>query len=329
MPSSVLDRYNKVLKDLAGEENGKGTSHGEKTDPLARYRQAYQEGDTLAVIFDTADKDGSLSYTDENGIQVYINVKDLMKAMPYYGKDISGRMIGKKFTAKIRSIDAKAGVVHVVGTATKTSTKRKIESEIKKALKEGEHPSVMGRIIRLNDKTAYVDILGRGLLGICNVAYWRHTFVSSLRDEAKVGDLLEFQVTDVNKMRPDSKIANSLHIHSDSVYILSRVELSDDPWKNIPDNLTVGTAILVRCTERPEGKTFWWGTTNVAPGLQVMCDYNPRLKIMQDRTYKCNIFRLDREAHKFQASPFEMTDIGIGKDAEKNLEILTNNEILK
>ena len=129
MASSILKKYNRAL------ENKVKAEAVVQEGPFDFYKMALEEGDSLEVPFDYASEDGSLSYTDKNGIKVLITSEALLNAMPYYDARIKDKFLAGDFVVKIDKIDEKAGVVYVKSARENAhSTRAIISSEIKKQI---------------------------------------------------------------------------------------------------------------------------------------------------------------------------------------------------
>lgn len=312
--AGLLSKYNRIMHERMKD----GGVSKDGFDPLEKYRDAKEDRDLIEVSFSYADKDGNLFMKDENGVLVRCLYEDLLEAMPYYNTYLKDRFIGSTFVSRIKAIDEENRVVTVVSArSNEKATKSRLMSEIKSSLDKGHSPVVVGRVVKVEPKRIYVDILNKGILGVCGIKYWRKGYVQEFREEVSSGELLDFEVTGVLKPRNETSPRRP-------GYLLSRLNLTSDPWEGIPDSLTAGAAIVVKCIDKPEGKGYWWGTSDLCPGVSIMCDYNKKVsEIRPSLLYKCKIFRLDKEKRTFQVTPIEAVDSGFSYATAENLKILS------
>ena len=330
MSSKYLEKFNRNFEEMIVDE-GKEAVAKKQSDPIELYRIAKRDGDLLAVVFEYADTDGNLSMKDENGINIVLKKDTLSKDLSYYRERIKDKFLGTEFVVKIDSIDDETRTVFTRSArSTAGATKHRIIGEIQKELKAEHTPILVGRVTKVSDDIVYVDLLCRGILGICNIKYWRKGYVQNLRDEVKVGDLVRFEVMDTLKSNStkDSSVRGKTGSR-DPAFVLSREDITRDPWKDIPSGVKEGDVILVKCVDKPKNTSFWWGQTSLAPGLQVMCDYNTKFPIALKRVYKCKVKRFSVEDRRFQAVPFAVTDIGLDDVASANLRIISSKKVEK
>lgn len=329
MANSVLQRYSRALDQKVADDGVEAVSK-QQEDPLAVYENAMKEKDRLEVIFEIADKDGNLYLTDPNGIKILATAKDLLDAMPYYQKRIKDKFIGKSFVVNITKVDREKKIVYVKSSRSSAgATKAIIIREIQKELNAGHKPVVNGRVTKVTDDTVYVDLLVRGILGVCTIAYWRKGYTQSLKSEVKYGDILKFEIT--GRMEPQkTQTGEELKkkTGAQTAFLLSRKDITSDPWKNVSPIIQPNAVCLIKCIEKPDGKTYWWGSTPLAAGIQVMCDYNDKFGIATGRTYKCKIRAYDPKKGVLKATPFESTTIGMDGEKLNNLKFLTSKKPL-
>lgn len=322
--ATLLQKYNKELRrQMEGEDVKKKVKAPLENDPMQKFRDAFEDKEYIEVMFDAADGDGSLYTVDKSGIRITISAKDLLDAIPYYSSYNKDKYIGTTLIVRIKEIDEDNKTVHVVsGKSSQKTTRNRIISEIKKQLSQDKHPVVVCRVTKLFKDKIYLDILCKGIFGTCAGKYFRTGFVHDLREETKVNELIEFEITGeiVSKKGKQEEVDG---------FRLSRLNLTENPWKSLPAEIQEGSVILVKCIERPDGKNYWWGASKLIPDIELMCDYNNKLSIRELLTYKCKVTKVDPKKKILRAAPFAATDIGIDSDTADNLRILTNNKKLK
>lgn len=305
--TSALDKFSQRFKKLVDEDK--------RIDPFEKYEACLKNKDLIAVKFTLADPEGSLYYTDKNGIKCMISEDDLSYALDYYEPFMKSQFINREFFVVIKEIDRENNTVYYRSARSNHyATSEKVISEISGALKDEKHPEIYGKINRVSGNMVYVDIYEKGVLGMCPVREWRKGYTQRLADEAKVGMILPFIVKE--EARPPKKAGIR------KAFMLSRIELTRDPWEDLSPEIEEGSVILVECLDRPPKVTWWWGRTNSAPEIPVWGEYNSKFQVRQGITYKCKVTKLDRENKRFQAVPFDITDFK-SEEVEENFRILT------
>ena len=300
MSTKLIDKYSNALRKSAPV-----TMEEEVTsnDPLAKYRECEKNRNTFDVLFSYVAPNGDLSVKDEDGVTVVLKADVLSQDLPFYDQRKRGIFLARTFTVKITEIDEKSNTVYVrSGRSQRGSVKNQMISEIMSALEADQHPKITGRVIRVNDSRALIDIAGKGILGICHVSNWSSAYTRYLKEACKEGDIFDFRILRPLKKQKDKTQG----------FELSRLEFAEDPWKNIPAEYAVQDAVIaIRCVDRPKGKTFWWGVSKMIPGIEIMGDYTKRfddVKVLMGITYKCKVTHVDLEKHVFKVVPFEVAD---------------------
>jgi hypothetical protein len=317
----MLEKYNKMMSKQSTavipqqQKTSKKESSGDK---LAQYRAALDDKDAqLELSFDYASPEGDLSVQDSNGVQIILRAADFEKDAPYYDEHIKDRFIGHLMVVKVAEI--KDGVVYVRSAhSTGASTKGAIMKEIFTELGKGNKPPVMGRIIRSDNGKALVDICGVGIFGICQAKDWQKGYVRDLSQQCKTGQLFQFNVT---RELPRKK-------GKDISFELDHEPYTTDPWAEIPKDLFEENAVIVvRCAEKPTGKSYWWGVSKRVPAIEVMGDFNHNLTVLAGASYKCKILKIEPAAHKFKVVPFAVAEEGIG--TSDNIRFVTSKKPVK
>ena len=91
---------------------------------------------------------------------------------------------------------------------------------------------------------------------------------------------------------------------------------------------------MVRCVEKPVGKTYWWGVSERTPGIEIMGDFTVKLgnkDIIEGITYKCKIKEIEvsdnHKRNRFTVIPFGVSDDDVEKvEAVRRLRKKTDVE---
>lgn len=303
----LIDQISTELKkdplfiDKAGREEEALTKKAEKAkleEALAPFLEAEKAHEKFDVIFGYADAEGNLFATDDNGIRVILTAEELKKDLDWYRSWVKDKFIGTPFTVAITKIDKKNGIVHVQsGRSIRSPERAKLIKEIDQELKKGM-PVVPCRVASVQDDAAYLEICGSRILGICNVANWSKAYTRKLKSAVKTGEIFEFAIEKKLPKREGTDVA----------YALTRKPLTKDPWEMIPPDLFKENAvIMVKCIDRPEHKSYWWGVSPLVPEIEIMGKYNDNFEggVMEGVVYKCKIREIDLETRKFRVAPFE------------------------
>jgi len=296
--SSIIDRYNRAFEKKIKEGNRGGLI---KEDIFSEYKKSMNAKAPLEMCFEFADEDGNLYYKDENGVSVVLKREVFEKDVPYYSKSVKDRFIGLNLMVKVDSIDEENRTVYTSSSVDKNMVKGSVIKGIFKCLRSGEKLATYGDVIAVYRNKVLVNILQRGVFGIIDIRNWQDSYVRDLTRVVKVGDTVKF---DIIGEAPRKK-------HKDYAFICDRRPYAPDPWSLIPD-LTKGSTLLVQCIEKPAGKSYFWGISKMTPGIEVMCDYNPNLRIMNSCVYKSKVLEFDRSKRILKVVPFELAPVGIG-----------------
>lgn len=295
--SKLLEKYNKSFERSLSQG---GERKNVVTDPFAVYK-ACLLGGTMECRFDSASREGDLSLIDENGITVVLPYDEFVKDAPYYTPKVKDRFIGLPLNVKVKRILESENMVIVVSAMQKSKIKGALIKAIFTELGKGNTPRVIGEVIHVQQERAMVNILHRDVLGFIYHKNWQNGYTRNMLSMVKPGDILEF---DVIGQAPKKK-------GKDIAFILDRKSYAGDPWQELHD-FEQGDAITVQCIEKPVNKSYFWGVSKRAPGIEVMCNYNSNLTIMKSCHYKCKVLEFSKDQHIFKVVPFEQVNIGIG-----------------
>ncbi len=325
MARKLFESYSKSL--LKGvEKKEELLDDSQSGDPLEKYKEWMESNGVLELLFSFVSPEGDLIQQDANGVKIVLPKDVALKSMSYYDKRTAESILANAFVVNIEKIDEENNTVYVKSAkgdgrkARKGTLKSRLVGEIVSELKKGHTPRLAGKIEDVDEKRAIVNILNKNILGICLLDHWQKTYCRHLKERCKVGEIYEF---DIVKQLPQQK-------GKQSAFSLSRTEITGDPWDSIPEEyLQKGAVIVVRCVERPVGKTYWWGVSDLLPGIEVQADYTKRCgRIMESVIYKCTVEKVDRERHVYRVVPFALADSDVG-DVEKAIRFIDKKTKVK
>ncbi len=171
--------------------------------------------------------EGTVTHTVKGGLSVDIGVPAFLPGSQVDVQRVSDfdNFIGQTITAEIIKINKKRG--NVIISRRKFLSERRVEAR-KKAMESLDKGQVIQGVVKnITNYGAFIDIGGiDGLLHITDMTWGRIAHPSEI---LKIGDTISVQVLSVDK--DNNKIS------------LGMKQLTDNPWKNIPDSIQVGTKI--------------------------------------------------------------------------------------
>lgn len=308
---SFLDRKNKEIEKRIGYDAViKGTSAIEDFDVFEKYEKCLESKESIQVSFSSCGRDGTFVGMDENNVHLVMAGNLTIEHLPYFKPSLASKLVGYDFDVKVIKVDREKRRVYVESARNSPrATKNTIINELKQALERGEQPEVWGKVRYVKDNRAYIDIVGEHVLGIISVKYWQKTYLRYLETVCKPDEFYSFRVTAAAAERKGK----------DTAFFLNRQDLADDPWENVPmDIVKRGAIIFVKCIENPQGIAHWWGSSNIAPGIEILGLFPNKpntLDILPDLTYKCRIQSIRRASDNdnhgdnvFVVVPFAVSD---------------------
>ncbi len=318
MSKKLLDSYSKSLLKGQTKTDDVILDDEKSLDRLKPYKEWAKIKGEMEIMFPFMSEEGNLIAQDGNGVKIILLKETLMADMPYYDNRVGEKLMANAFVVVIDKIDDKTDTVYVKSArsgsnARRATIKSRLIGELIGELKKGHTPRLAGKIEQVSEKRAVVNILNKGILGFCYVEKWQNGRTRNYKKVCKEGGIYEF---DVVKQLTQQK-------GKPPAFELSRVDITPDPWESIPDEFfTKGAVLTVRCVERPEGKSYWWGASDLIPGIEMQADYTKKCgRIMESVIYKCTVDRVDREKHIFRVVPFGLADSDVG-ETEKAIRFL-------
>lgn len=298
--NQLLERLNNNMKTKV--ENNPAAA--EKSDFLSAYKALMESGEPINVKFVSVNSDGTHLATDDNNVNLRM-LKEDMHLNTYQKR--AGSMLGVNLTAVVKDIDEESNTVYFAMSRKKSTISATVVSEIRKDLARKRPVRIYGKVLEVFPAkgralgNAWVRLLDQDVIGNIDVRDWAPYFVHNLEDVCIEGETYEFDVIGVYST--DKKTGNT-------IWKLSRRDIAADPWKMISeDDFAVGNVILIKAVEKPEGKSYFWGTSPLVPDISIMCNYNSKFRITNGAYYKCKIDKLDIPNRFFRVSPFEVCPI--------------------
>lgn len=316
---NLIDELNRQMKrrmDTAAASSSEEVVTSEQT--LEKYKALLASNGKFDLSFNAVEcpESGGVFSTIDNGVLLLLPFDHMNDG------DISdykaARLLGVSFKLAVDSIDEENKKVICRFAVSREERTKVMAIRLNKVLKEElskkNYPRVIGRIERVEKSYAIVNILNTGVYGKIDARNWQPCYTRMIKDKCSVGDYLEF---DVAGMISGGKFPMS------PSFRLDRTHIAENPWAKLSMvGLEVGSVLEVTCTERPSGLTYWWGKSDRAPGIEILCDYTtnfiPGETVVCGFTYLCRVRKLvvDLENPKecrLSAQPFEI----VARDAER------------
>ena len=269
------------------------------------YNMLLKEGKTYNFIPSLADTDGNLYSTDNNGIKCILRADVFKKTFIYYNPlnpKMRQEQVGKTIKTIVKNVDERDGVVDLAGDPRffRNILNKDIERELKKK-ENGENIGTItlsGTVIKVTSIGVTINILDYGIRGFIEKIDWASFPFRRLEDICHEGDVITFDVIGTCPKKGKLPIQ----------FKCDHKPYAEDPWKSIPD-IEKDSIILVTCKEKPKGKTYWWGTSNNIPGIEMQCDYSSSFNVVENGIYKCFIRSFDKDKYICRVTPFEFIDV--------------------
>lgn len=289
---SIIDKLNQRYEEKGQEEKTK--EYRSKTKALEDYLRYQKEKQTFTVSFNVANSNGDLEYRMDCGIRLILEHDVFHAAYQGYGVETKDLFLSVPLIVRVKEIDGST----VYLESAKKNIYAAVRANIEKQLKKGEEVLVHGQVTEVTEKIVKINIFNLGFVGVIPTKYWRKEYTRNLADFVSVGEDIQAYIFKHGRIMTE----NDKRYRP---YILSRIALTPDPWDTIADSVDQNSTIVVKCIEIPPQKTYFWGTSPVAKGIEIMCDFGSGIfPIVKGEFYRCKIRVLDKEKKKFQATPF-------------------------
>lgn len=272
----------------------------EEEKSLNFYKEVLENKRDIEVVFDFADDKGGLLRTDDNGIRLILTGEEIDKKAKGSINVQKTALVGRPINVRVASIDEEKKDVYLSMAPTQDDVRGNVMRAIYDELKKGKHPVLWGTVSTISYNKLTVNILQKDILGVMPVSEFKNGYVRNLTQAVQRGEPIQFEVVGEAPRPKGAPMA----------FALSRKRITGDPWLNIKE-VAPGSVILVKCIDKPRGRSFYWGKFSGAPDIEIMCDYNAKFAILTGATYKCVVKEFNREEHIFKAKPFELVPEGI------------------
>lgn len=302
--ANLINKFNaeieqQIMKDIEQK------AEREKKSKIEVYKECFEKKLPLDIVFDSADSEGNLSMIDEGGITFVLLADTFQANASYYVPQIKDKFIGINLNVRIQKIDDEKNVIYVESTHNRYSLQKQINGEIRRELEKGNHPYVIGRIISVNDKYAIVDIFGKGVQGIIFASHWSKGWTRFLKEVCNKNEFYQFEVKREKPRKKDQR-------YNQAQWELTRENIAPDPWDGFENwHVNVDSVMQVKIVEKPDQKSYCWGTSKRTPGIEIMVNKNDNLNLLVGTTYKCRVKDINTEKHMFKVSPFEAVASGL------------------
>ena len=310
--ASILDRLNKEIYSEISTGVAIPKVQEQKETGAKMYLVYLENDQVFDVVFTSVDPDATFSAVDGN-VKVVLTHEEFMKVAKSSSTYATANLLGVTMQAKVLRVDMEENKVYVqLAGATKLSyeanMRTEINDELARNLAMGKKPIVWGVIKRVTKNKILVDILGRGILGFLNKSNWSKDYVRNMEAVCKPGEFFQFEVYGRAQKMEGKPPA----------WILGRKNLTISAWDTLDvEGLKEDGVILVRCIEKPVGKTYWWGVSDRVPGIDILGDFTSKFpderSIYVGITYKCKVRRVDKEGRKISVRPFAIIPADLPK----------------
>lgn len=308
----ILQRENdKIAEKLGVEAVARRTNAFvvSNSDVFTVYENMMDEKKTMQIQFSACDRDGTFSSMMNDGVLIIMSSDDTLEGFPYFEPYFATLFLGYSYEVLVTKVDRDKKRVYVKSARNgRYSSKINCIREIVNELEKENKPKIWGRIISVREDKAFVDILGMRILGIVDNRHWKGGFTRRLDTVCHPGEFYEFEITH-KCARKQGK---------DQAFLLERRNLAENPWEQVPrDIVKRGAVIRVKCVDVPDGKSYWWGSSDIAQGIEIVCDFpkpdNP-IRVFSGITYKCRVKSFSvagidgAEKNKFRVSCISVSD---------------------
>ncbi len=272
-------------------------------ESLDLYRSLLESQKPIECKFISADQDGTQIGVDRNGVTLKMLRED-MKLSNYQKR--SGSMLGANLSVVVKDIDEQNNTVYFAMSRGKSTISDTINAEIRNDLAKGRPVRLVGKVIKVfpasgtKSGNAWVRLLDQDVIGNIDVRDWAPVFTRKLEDVCIVGETYQFDV--LGRYTTHKKTGKT-------IWKLSRKSITPNPWDNLPVEFKENNVMLVKAIEKPKDKSYFWGTSPLAPGINIMCNYPSNIQIVIGAYYKSKIDKLNIDEKFFRVSPFAVCPI--------------------
>lgn len=308
---SVSQRRNLIgyYNELMGSEVKKADISAICSEEVSYdFKKLLESGKVIQVSFTSCNSKGDFECRME-GYVVVLEQEELLKFCKVTQMRERTLLLGRQMdVCVIRILEDRIFVAPAGKTQAKlkNDTKDMINAEIAFLLHKGENPVVWCRVIKVTPERAQVDILDCGIIGFIRKSQWNKVFIRSLEGICIENELYQFEVI---RQAPQKEGTRA------KAWVLSRRNIAPSPWDGFNVNeVEPGSLLVVRCTEKAVGKSYWWGVTERFTGIEIMGDYTESLTfksgIFVGISYTCKVLSVEKnernEGYKIKVRPLKV-----------------------
>lgn len=314
---SIISGLSEKYRNQHKIESGEVTLSSERVDEhnnIDYYKTAMEQHEVASMEFDEATADGDLSTTDYYGVKIVM--KNIEVNGTPYNPWVRRDYLGIQFDVAVKDIDIENNTVYVSSVLAKEYmgmyTAGILNRELLAALNnlgDGEHLVIPGRVTGIignrGNEQAIINLLNSGVKGIISVKDWSKGYVRTLSSVCRIGSCYEFEIIG----RDNYKLGKRKRRY---FWTCSRKYLAIDPWENEElEHFKKGDIINVTCVNIPvdsvtkKPKSWWWGVSKSVPGIELFCNFSPKVTIVKGTSYQCVIVAVNLKERMFKVTPLK------------------------
>lgn len=281
---------------------------------MQKYKDYLEKSQKFTFVFGTTDKEGNLLGLDGN-IKLFLNKEEVFIGN-CKNKTLQDYM-GEKLEVAVVKLNEKTKSVYVCCEELK---RHFVKTELEKVITQKKKVRCKGTISTVYPTNAYVNLEGVGISGYVSAENWRkNTYTRDLTEVCKVGDTYDFEVFAFGP-QPLSKNKKL------KFYMLSRVNLTTDPWDNFPEDFyQVDGNCDVECVQIIPQKNYWWGRIAGLQDIEVQGVIHKKNPMAVGNVYRCKILTVDSQKREFRVLPYKTISANQEITVEGNLNKLVND----
>lgn len=284
----------------------------ETNSVMDELKENMEQKEILEIKFSKVNKMGDL-YTWMNGVTIIMENPECV----FLGKDGNRYETRKKhiklqqtYQVIVIKIDEENMTVYVSHAQASRIIRRHILHRIQKQLKINKKvnipdeekekiilPATVVKILK-DMNSVYINIYGYGIAGIVEAKEWSYSYIKDISDYANIGDRIDIEILGYRLKREDSLS------EARGMYVCSRKEVMEDPWKGIEEKYTRGDIVNIKIIKKKEFLSLGYvvGDENI----NVVCvKKHNDLRIVQGSTYQGVVLYAAEEKRKFKVKLFK------------------------
>lgn len=272
---------------------------------LDTYENYLKTGESIIMQFTKVDKEGNLFFYNSN-VEIRMDNIDI-KGYELKGLNRMGSLLERPYNVKVVEVNREDKIVKVSHEAATAVDREKMISFMEEEIsKEDGRCIVPAKIVVILQGLAILDIGGMGIPGYVWIRNWSKNFCTSIEEEASAGDIINVEVIGKDGMTESQKSHYFRKWTTRDSYECSRAATMADPWEGIEQTFKKGDIIRVRCRTIPEDASYFLGTIENNPGINILCWYVGRRAYVKKGDiavgglYDAEIRQVSAAEHKFK-----------------------------